>query len=343
MESYNFYNFLQVNFIFGRHRGYKKYFANEYARIAGQTKTSSKIPAITVNVVKVLPKKSSGDITRSSRYKKLFTYKYLVRGLDTNSVEIYFQTHPVDKIYMNAIGVFLQAQVLEPIMYLKFIESGILFMHAGGVADEESGFLLPAHGGTGKTTFSIALMNHGYKMLGDDLLIVDTNKKIVYPYPRPMHLFTYNINNLNGAKVPFKYKAAIYTKNGLRFVLEKTLKTEFLISTRVHADEVFEGELFARPVPYKAICFLRKNGGATKPVKISKANVGKLAEEIMISEDLNDSLYDMLKERPEIDKVKTLEKQNIGKLLLQFSTLTYVNTRKLNLQSLDGFIQDNFK
>jgi hypothetical protein len=342
MKTYSFYEFLQVRLNYNGHRGYERYFDNEYTRIVKGQK-AEECPLITVSIVKKLPEPQAGDLVRAPRYKKLFTYKFLVRNLFGNHVEIFFENHPVDKVYMNAIGVFLQAQVLEPIMYLKLLESGVLFMHAGGVAKDGYGYLLPAHGGTGKTTFSIALMNHGFQLLGDDLLIVDTKKRLVYPYPRPMHLFTYNINNLNGANIPLKYKTAIYTKNGMRYVLERVLRTEFLISTRVHADEIFSGELFAKPVPYKGVYFLRKEGKASEPRVITKRSAVDIAAEIMISEDLNDSLYEILEDEAQIAKVKELERKIIVNLLSQFSNITYVNTRKLDLTTLDPFIAKVFE
>src|SRR5690606_8570114 len=185
-----------------------------------------------VHIVRRLPLARESDLVRSVNVKKLFTYHYLVRDLDSTTVEIFFRTHPIDKVYMNAIGVFLQAQVLEPVLYLKLLEENVLLMHAAGICDDQQGYLFPAHGGTGKTTFSLSLLKHGYRLLGDDLLFVDVGKGRVYPYPRPLHLFSYNANRLEG-KLPPRIKAIIYSKNIVRFFLESLLRTEFLISTRV--------------------------------------------------------------------------------------------------------------
>lgn len=340
--KFNFFNYLNLIINSNGHKGYEKYFKNEYLRIAKSSKISAKASSVTIEIVDKLPKPSEKDIKRVVRYKKLFTYQYLIRDLHEEKVTIYFKTHIIDKIYMNAIGVFLQAQVLEPVMYLKLLEKNVLFMHAGGVADSKNGYLMPAHGGTGKTTFSIALLNHGYKLLGDDLLFVAIGERMVYPYPRPMHIFTYNINNLNGAKIPLRYKSAVYIKNVLRFFLEKLLRTEFLISTRIHADEVFTDNPFGKAVPYKEIFFLRKGGPATETINITSKNKQEIALEIMESEDLNDSLYDILHDKPEVDYVKKLEQKVIASLLAQFSTVTYINTRKLDLQNLRSFIDGYF-
>jgi hypothetical protein len=244
---------------------------------------------------------------------------------------------------MNAIAVFLQAQVLEPIMYLKLLQQNVIFMHAGGVCDQENGYLFPAYGGTGKTTFSIALLNYGYQLLGDDLLFVDIDKQMVYPYQRPLHLFTYNINNLYGANVPFSYKLAIYTKNILRLFLEKIFRTEFLISTRVHANEIFDHNPFGQAVPYRGIYFLVKQGDAATEKTINQSNSLQIAREIMESADLNDSLYQLLDNKEATEKVIELEEKVIKRLIEKFEKLTYVNTRKLNLSDLNSFVEDNFK
>jgi hypothetical protein len=341
--KFNFFDRLNLKINTNNHKGYEKYFNNEYLRITNETALNSESPTITVSIVNGLPEEKTGDIKRLARYKKLFSYEYLIRDIETNKVSIYFKTHFIDRIYMNAIGVFLQAQVLEPVMYLKLLENDVLFMHAGGVATEKNGFLLPAYGGTGKTTFSISLLNHGFKLLGDDLLFVDTERRIVHPYPRPLHLFTYNINNLNGAKVPSKYKVAIYAKNILRFILEKLLHTEFLISTRVHADEIFDRNPFAKTVKYKGVFFLVKKGSATRKIAITEQNAGNIALEIMNSADLNDSLYEIIRDNNKIKSIKKLEQKLTKRLLLQFESLTYVNTRKLNLSNLKPFIKKHFE
>ena len=340
MARYNFYGYLALT-LDTTHRGYRRYFENEYARItSGELGEPGEPPvSIDVQIVKELPAVQPGDVARTERYKKLFTYHYLVRGIDTPHVTIYFQRHWVDRVYMNAIGVFVQAQVLEPIMYQKLLETGILFMHAGGVTEDGKGILLPAYGGTGKTTLSMALLNKGDKLLGDDLLIVDIEKQLVYPYPRPLHIFTYNVQNLRGAKIPFKYKFAVYFKNVIRWFLERILRTEFLISTRIHADEIFPGDIFGTVAPVAAIAFLRKEGPGVEVVEVTDANVDAIADGIAESADLNDSLDVLLEGHDEIVAAnKKLEHDVISRLLRARGLIAYVNTRALDLDHLEDFV-----
>lgn len=339
MMTYNFFDRLNLEIVTGGHRGYQRYFENEYRRIAERGRSEG-VPTVSVMIVDDLPAQHDDDLVDRVHYKKLFHFEYLVRGIDTNDVAIYFKSHPVDRVYMNAIGVFVQAQVLEPIMYLKLLQQNVLFMHAAGVATDSEGFLFPAHGGTGKTTMSMALLAHGFRLLGDDLLFVDLATRTVHAYPRPLHLFTYNVKSLSGARVPLKHQAAIYAKNAIRFVLERVLRTELLISTRVHADELFADDPYGSSVPYRRLCFLVKEGPVVFEKPLTDATTPDVAREIMESEDLNESLYGILGEEAKVDEVKKLEQKVIGDLLGQFDAITYVNTRELDLAHLKGFVED---
>ncbi|MBX3090967.1 MAG: hypothetical protein KF801_00480 [Cryobacterium sp.] len=338
MTNFDFYGYLQVRLV-SRHRGYLKYFDNEYARISHFGPGSDSAPIVNVEIVRHLPEIKSGDLIKTVRFKRLFTFHYLVRGMSSREVTIYFQRHWVDRVYMNAVGVYLQAQVLEPVMYQKLLEEGILLMHAGGVTGGGIGILLPAYGGTGKTTLSIALLNQGYRLLGDDLLLVDVEREEVHPYARPLHIFTYNVRNLRGAKIPFKYRFAVYAKNAIRFVLERILRTEFLISTRIHADEIFDGDIFGESSPIGAIAFLRKDGPGVDVVTVTPKNVDEIAEGIAQSADLNDSLAELFEEEPELLAAsRELEHATIRKVLLKRGLIAYVNTRQLDLSDLSGFL-----
>ncbi|MFJ4296673.1 hypothetical protein [Curtobacterium sp. NPDC089689] len=339
-STYRFYGILDI-VLHTEHAGWRRYFDNEYARISSDTGADAAALRVDVHITKRPPTRQPGDIVRSERFKGLFRYSYVIRGIDTDHVTIWFREHPIDRVYMNAIGVYLQAQVLEPIVYAKLLQEDVLLLHAGGVASTDKGFLLPAYGGTGKTTLSMSLMAAGYKLLGDDLLFVELRSGRVHPYPRPLHVFTYNIRNLVDARIPTKYQVAVYTKNVLRWVLERVLRREFLISTRVHADELYPGDVFAAAVPYTAIGFLRKTGPAVEEVRITEDNVHELADAIAASEDLNDSMLAILgSDSRRVAAFLSLEHDVIVRLLRQFDRLLYVNTRAMDLAHPEPLITE---
>lgn len=329
MTSYNFYGFLTVDLVTD-HRGWRRYLDNEYLRIAQPGDAAPGAPTVRVELVGRLPERQPGDVVHETRFKGLFRYRTLVRGIDTERVTVYFARHWLDRVYMNAIGVYLQAQILEPIMYYKLLQQGVLLMHAAGVTKDGTATLLPAYGGTGKTTLSIALLDQGFRFLGDDLLLVDTADLRVHPYPRPLHIFTYNVRSLVGARIPLRYRAAVYAKNVLRFVLERVMRTEFLISTRIHADEIFAGDVFGEVAPIGGIAFLRKEGPAFAPVDVTDENARVLAAGIAQSADLNDSLRELMAhDGPFLAAFTELELDVIEELLRGTGRLTHVNSRAL--------------
>jgi hypothetical protein len=335
VKSYSFYGLLDLTSDEGGRHRYRRYLDNEYEKMNVHRppigRPGWQAPKIELAIVGSLPREEPGDIRRDATFKGLFTYSYLVRGLDDRTVRVFFQDHPVSRLYTTAVGVYLQAQVLEPIMYLKLLDSDLLLMHAAGVERDGHAHVYAASGGTGKTTFSIALLDAGFKLLGDDLLIVDVRRNLVYPYPRPLHLFAYNATGLRGARLPRRYRVAISAKNVLRFVLERSLRTEFLISTRVHAGEIIAGDVFGDVATVDTVGFLRKEGEAVERVAIDSASVPRIAEEIIDSADLNRSLYAMLADKEAVASIRAREQGVVTTLLRHHAHFLYVNPRKLEL------------
>lgn len=338
MYKYNIYNLAVINLKTSNGK-YLRYFDNEYLKM--QTRPKKEADPIKINlVIGPLPERSKGDLYGKKKFKKLFTFEYIVRNLDGLTTEIYFSEHFIDKLYINAVGVYVQAQILEPVMYYKLLQKGVVFLHAAGVEKGGKGYLLPAYGGTGKTTLSLKLLARGYRLLGDDLLLVDTKSNQVYAYPRPFHLFTYNINSLEGAKVPLKYRAIINVKNILRWVLEKITREEFLISTRVHADELYGGNIWADVVPYRFIRFLKKEGGHETFSLRTDSDRKRHAQRIIASADLNKSLMENVFEDSLSKKAfAQKELEVVTELLKPLETISYVNTRKLSDEDLKLYFQ----
>ncbi len=341
MQTYAFQDHLSLVIDAGGRRAYDRYFDNEYLRI-DETNVIDAPARCTVRleIVDDLPDDLPADaIVRSARFKKLFTFRYAVAGLGSDEATIWFVDHRVSRLYMTAVGVFLQAHVLEPVMYLSLLEHGVLFMHSAGVSRGGSAFVFPAHGGTGKTTLSMSLLESGYEFMGDDLLLVDTKENVVYPYPRPLHLFTYNVRNIRGSQIPKRIVAAIYAKNVARFVLERVLRTEFLISTRVHADEIIPGLRLSGPAKLHHIVFLKKQG-ASHRVSIDEGSADEHAAAIIDSADLNDSLAVMLDDADTMARVRSRELEIARALLLAADGFGYLNTRTIDLADAHDLIED---
>jgi hypothetical protein len=325
---------LEVRFE-SRHGRYLDYFRNEYDRVAVEGPAPDRV-VLTVRIGRRLPEPQAGDRLRNVVFKRLLRFQYVVRGLDTDHVDIYVRDLLPAHAYGKLLTLFLQAQVVEPVIYLKLLERGVLFMHAAGVSDGQAGYLFPAHGGTGKTTLTLGLMAEGMAVLGDDLLIVDPGTGLVHPYLRPLHVFTYNVRSLRGATIPHGVRAAVWVKDKLRVILERVLRDEFLFSTRVHAETLYPDFRAGTAVPYRKILFLTKEGDRVSTA-VSDDNLDRLVELIRESADLNISLYANILDQGEAARGVTLERKVIRDVLSRVSALDSVNTRRLDFNDLRAF------
>lgn len=315
---------------------YKRYFTNEYSRVSGFEPASDAI-RIQVKIVKEIPKLDGKDyIYRSNRFKKIFNYQYGISGINSDIVTIYFKDEWFGKLYAKNLTLFLQAQILEPIIYFKLLQKNVLFMHAAGVSLDGNGYLFPAYGGTGKTTLSLGLMGEGFNFLGDDLLLVEPDTGIVYPYLRPLHVFTYNISTLRGAQLPALIKLKVKTKDIIRTGLEAVLKNEFLISTRVHADQLYQDFKPSKPVKYQKILFLTKSGNDTV-VPLTEQNINEEASKVLSSFDLNTSLYENILDDNAASSSQELEHRVMINVLKRVGKIEYINTRLLDFTNLSNF------
>lgn len=339
---YNFQNFLTLTIETGGRHQFDAYFENEYARINETDKSETTSDCcVTLVIVSQIPGDLPPDaIHRVKRFKKLFTFEFAIVGLGTKNTKIYFKDHMVRRVYVTAVGVFLQAQVLEPVIYHSLLQQKILLMHSAGVSKDGKAYLFPAHGGTGKTTTSMSLLSKGYDFLGDDLILVDPVRKKAYPYPRPLHIFTYNVRNLNGAKIPPITSFIIYFKNVLRFFLEGILRTEFLISTRVHADEILPDLRLSAPVDLHNIIFLKKEGDHESIDLTSEDAIAKHAEAVATSADLNESLFEIIENSDASAEIRDREIEGFSALLRNATYFGYLNTRRINLNQVDTYLNN---
>ncbi len=337
MKKYTLFDFLEISIMTDR-KDYLKFFDNEYSLMTRHETPETSGPSIRVNICNDTRELSDPEnLNGIIKVKKLFTFRYSIADINSNCPTIHFKEHWIDRVYTKAAAVFLQTQLIEPLAYYLLLKKNILFMHAAGVSNKEGAILLPAKGGTGKTSLSLKLVKKGMKLLGDDLLLIDVNNGLVFPYPRPFHLFSYNINSLEGAKIKKSLRVKIFTKNIIRFFLEKITREEFLISTRVHAEELYGPNVFSSKSFYKKIVFLTKEEKVENVRLDSESKINEIAHLICESADLNDSLYKNIFNKSEIiENIKSQEIELTSKLLRQFSEISILNPRLATSQEIDN-------
>jgi len=81
-------------------------------------------------------------------------------------------------------------------------------LHAGGVCKDGKAFIFTGGGNVGKTSIVLNLLKEGFEYLGDDWLVVDSEK--AYPMPKTIHIFDYNLKNKEIADRVLGFKKFLY-------------------------------------------------------------------------------------------------------------------------------------
>lgn len=71
-----------------------------------------------------------------------------------------------------------------------------VIVHAGIVAREDRAILMPGASGSGKSTLTAVLCTRGWRLLSDELALIDLDDGMAYPMPRPISLKNASIASL---------------------------------------------------------------------------------------------------------------------------------------------------
>lgn len=268
---------------------YLDYFDKEYWFC---DKHLTKEPNIILRMVSRLPNKSGPFIVRRRlKFKNLFWYEYLIH-FDPKKVEVYVTRHSIEKMYFNAFGPFIQTNVLEPLLYYMAIKKGYYLLHASTAEQNGRATCFVGKGGDGKTmTVLNECVTNNLHFMGDDLILVQPRRKEVYWFPRPLHLFSYNIlkipyPNIPSAKFVFlKLWLIVKIKDVIRSFLSVITRVSPLISTRVDMRNLYPTVLLQKKATLDSIRSVKNN---QKPMK----------EVILESSDLRKDLLSFLEQLP---------------------------------------------
>ena len=95
----------------------------------------------------------------------------------------------------------LQVYILEYLLKYLAPARNIAFVHASGVIYGGQGVLVPAWGGSGKTSLVLQFLDNGAEYMGDDLVLLD-DLGTMYPYRKPLNLLSYNVRQFESLLLP---------------------------------------------------------------------------------------------------------------------------------------------
>ncbi|MCX7998340.1 MAG: hypothetical protein N3A69_05225 [Leptospiraceae bacterium] len=124
------------------------------------------------------------------------------------------------------------------LFYNKFHKKSIL-LHSGAVAKDGNGYLLSGRGGSFKTSIVMDLVRKGYEYLGDDRVIIETER--IYSFPTHLPIFNFLLERGGNEELDMFSKLRLGTR--LLFLKEKKIKYNFKIAQESKLD----GLIFLNP------------------------------------------------------------------------------------------------
>lgn len=305
-------------------KNYIRYFDKEYW--FAKKKLGNSTPFITCTIVDSLGTAKQSNawcVYRRVHFKKLFWFEYVIdfgaymKSHGKESVKLYVKRHFLSSFYMNAVGPFIQTNVLEPLLYICMALSKKYLLHASSISKKGIVTAFAGHGGAGKTTTALnKCLREGYEFMGDDLVFIHVPKHTVTWFPRPLHLFWYNI-----FKIPLPFGLApriafvrvlcvIAIKNCIRFVFSMFTHDMLLISTRIDIRTLYP------QLPMTRVSKL----GTIKTIGLKADNI---VESIRRASDLRKDALGMIDALPKSfqDRFLKNELETLNTLQIYFETL----------------------
>lgn len=258
---YRFHDFLRVR-VRAERPVYLRYFDREYQGLANNGSSGEETADILLQIggpeEKTVP---STEIRARRTFNDVLSLTYAVSDLSGPTTRIWVQDHLAARFLPAFIAPIIQASILEPIMYLKCVERGVLILHAATLARDNRGLIVVAPGGTGKTSTALRLSHRDprWRFLGDDLVFV-TPDVVAYNYPRPLHLFQAHVQELPFLELPAQRRWEIALKNHLRRLLQRLYGHKFYLATRVAVQDVLPAVQIQPRTRLSALILLQATG-----------------------------------------------------------------------------------
>lgn len=79
------------------------------------------------------------------------------------------------------------------ILEMTMLKAGVTFAHCAALEKDGEALFMPARGGVGKTATVVKMVqNHGWRLLGDDLILLDKETRSVFPFQKKFVIYGYH-------------------------------------------------------------------------------------------------------------------------------------------------------
>lgn len=134
---------------------------------------------------------------------KFTEWEFEMSGFENGSTVIRISSNFPGYMWMSGF-------IVEFLIHYTLNEKGYSIIHASCVSIENNGIAFAARGGGGKTTIAMNLVERGYKLLGDNFVILSNG--YVLSYLSPLNIFTYNLLPIVQKKINFRNKIELKLK-----------------------------------------------------------------------------------------------------------------------------------
>jgi hypothetical protein len=140
----------------------------------------------------------------------------------------------IAKIDCNALGrLTIPGHVIDFLIHLKLLEKGYPIIHASAISKNGVAFAFSSRGGGGKTTVALELASNGFKLLGDNFVMIHEGQ--VFAFPTSLSIFTYNLAPIVASNLNFKEKMSLTSKK----ILHKGTMGYAKIFTKINPKKIF--------------------------------------------------------------------------------------------------------
>jgi len=132
-----------------------------------------------------------------SRYTGAFNLEAIIE-IKSDRIKVLSNKYLYNIVRLRIGDVYPPGVHLNTLTYLKLLEQDNLTLHGAALDKNNNAILLLAHSNVGKTLTSFLLTRNGFKLLGDDILVVNIPELLVYsvPYAQTFHHNTFVLREL---------------------------------------------------------------------------------------------------------------------------------------------------
>ncbi len=263
------------------------------------------------------------------------SYAWCFRNNQKTKIDLYYNTNFFRYVWRDYLAVNLHTYLLEPLLLYCGLKKGFILIHAGSAEVNGKGLVVAAESGCGKTSLILKLVQAGNKFLGDDLVWISEDGKMIR-YPRSIHLFSYVLKSNSELHINKKTSISIKLKDYLRIITEGILRQRFHIATRVNIKEILkEVEIIDQSALRYFILMQKENDEA-----VNSDNRNKLLKKIYSINEPIQNLFDNFYWLDSFEDLRTavLDKHNtILNKIINDST-TFIINRELLRNNIDWVI-----